>query len=40
MKKLPLQGYTLALRAAIIPLLALFIYVGLRSGPLVPFRSR
>lgn len=36
MKKLPLQARTLALLAAIIPLLVLFIYVGLRSGPLAP----
>lgn len=36
MKKLPLQGRTLALLAVIIPLLLLFIYVGLRSGPLAP----
>lgn len=36
MKKLPIQGRTLALLAVIIPLLALFIYVGLRSGPLAP----
>ena len=36
MKKLPLQGRTLALLAVIIPMLALFIYVGLRSGPLAP----
>lgn len=36
MKRLPLQGRTLALLAVIIPLLALFIYVGLRSGPLAP----
>ena len=36
MKKLPLQSRTLALLAVIIPLLALFIYVGLRSGPLAP----
>ncbi|AWI81505.1 MAG: efflux transporter periplasmic adaptor subunit [Betaproteobacteria bacterium HGW-Betaproteobacteria-13] len=36
MKKFPLQGRTLALLAVIIPLLALFIYVGLRSGPLAP----
>ncbi|HCR3999582.1 TPA: hypothetical protein OOF68_005377 [Citrobacter freundii] len=35
MKKLPLQGRTLALLAVIIPLLVLFIYVGLRSGPLI-----
>lgn len=36
MKKFPLQGRTLALLAVIIPLLVLFIYVGLRSGPLAP----
>ena len=36
MKSLPLPGRTLALAAVIIPLLALFIYVGLRSGPLAP----
>ncbi|MFZ3023137.1 efflux RND transporter periplasmic adaptor subunit [Pseudomonas sp.] len=36
MKKLPMQGRTLALLAVIIPLLVLFIYVGLRSGPLAP----
>jgi HlyD family secretion protein len=36
MKYLPLQGRTLALIAVIVPLLALFIYVGLRSGPLAP----
>lgn len=36
MKKLPLQGRTLALLAVIVPLLAVFIYVGLRSGPLAP----
>ncbi|MBN9424381.1 MAG: efflux transporter periplasmic adaptor subunit [Candidatus Accumulibacter sp. 66-26] len=36
MKKLPLQGRTLALLAVIVPLLLLFIYVGLRSGPLAP----
>ncbi|HTN65178.1 MAG TPA: efflux RND transporter periplasmic adaptor subunit [Burkholderiaceae bacterium] len=36
MKRLPLQGRTLALLAVIIPLLVLFIYVGLRSGPLAP----
>ena len=36
MKKLPLQGRTLALLAVIIPLLVLFIYLGLRSGPLAP----
>ena len=31
-----IQGRTLALLAVIVPLLALFIYVGLRSGPLAP----
>ncbi len=36
MKRLPLQRRTLALLAVIVPLLALFIYVGLRSGPLAP----
>lgn len=36
MKRLPLQGRTLAPLAVIVPLLALFIYVGLRSGPLAP----
>ncbi|SFG52677.1 efflux RND transporter periplasmic adaptor subunit [Neptunomonas qingdaonensis] len=36
MKKLGLQSRTLAMLVVIIPLLALFIYVGLRSGPLAP----
>jgi RND family efflux transporter MFP subunit len=36
MKRLPLQGRSLALLAVIVPLLVLFIYVGLRSGPLAP----
>ena len=36
MKHLPIQKGTLALLAVIIPLLALFIYVALRSGPLAP----
>lgn len=36
MKRLPIQGRTLALLAVIVPLLVLFIYVGLRSGPLAP----
>ncbi|CAI09697.1 efflux RND transporter periplasmic adaptor subunit [Aromatoleum aromaticum] len=36
MRRLPLQGRTLALVAVIVPLLALFIYVALRSGPLAP----
>lgn len=36
MKKLPIRGRTLALFAILFPLLALFIYTGLRSGPLAP----
>lgn len=36
MKSLPLQRRTLGLFAVTIPLLALFVYVGLRSGPLAP----
>jgi HlyD family secretion protein len=36
MKQLPMQGRTLALLAVIIPLFALFVYVGFRSGPLAP----
>lgn len=36
MKHLPLQGRTLAILAVIVPLLVLFIYVVLRSGPLAP----
>lgn len=36
MKTLPLQRRTLALIAVILPLLALLIYVALRSGPLAP----
>lgn len=36
MKRLPLQGRTLALLTVIVPLLALFVYVALRSGPLAP----
>ena len=36
MKRLPVQRRTLALVVVIVPLLALFIYVGLRSGPLAP----
>lgn len=36
MKRFPVQGRTLALVAVIVPLLALFAYVGLRSGPLAP----
>lgn len=36
MTSLPLQRRTLALLAVIIPLLTLFAYVGVRSGPLTP----
>jgi len=36
MNRLPLQRRTLALLAVILPLLALFVYVALRSGPLAP----
>ena len=36
MKKFPLQGRTLALLAVVVPLLGLFVYVVLRSGPLAP----
>lgn len=36
MKSLPLQRRTLALVAVIVPLLALLVYVALRSGPLAP----
>jgi len=36
MKKLPFQKRTLALAAVLVPLLALFVYVALRSGPLAP----
>ena len=36
MKRLPVQKRTLALMAVLLPLLALFIYVALRSGPLAP----
>ncbi|MGP1691575.1 MAG: efflux RND transporter periplasmic adaptor subunit, partial [Giesbergeria sp.] len=36
MSRLPLQRRTLALLAVVVPLLALFIYVVLRSGPLAP----
>lgn len=36
MKKFPLQGRMLALLAVAVPLLALFVYVVLRSGPLAP----
>ncbi|MBU4177813.1 MAG: efflux RND transporter periplasmic adaptor subunit [Desulfurivibrionaceae bacterium] len=36
MKRFPIQGRTLALVLVLVPLLALFIYVALRSGPLAP----
>jgi len=36
MKILPLQGRTLALLGVVLPLLALFVFVALRSGPLAP----
>lgn len=36
MKRLPVQGRTLALLAVVVPLSALFVYVALRSGPLAP----
>lgn len=36
MKRFPLEKSTLAILAVLIPLLALFIYVALRSGPLAP----
>ena len=36
MKRLPVQKSTLALLAVIIPLIVLFVYVALRSGPLAP----
>ena len=36
MKRLPVQKSTLALLAVLIPLIALFFYVALRSGPLAP----
>ena len=36
MKTLPLQRRTLALIAVIVPLMALLVYVALRSGPLAP----
>lgn len=36
MKRLPLQRRTLGLIAVLVPMLALFVYVALRSGPLAP----
>ena len=40
MSRLPLQRRTLALLAVVLPLLALFVYVVLRSGPLAGGRHR
>lgn len=36
MKWFPLQNRVVTLLMVIVPLLALFVYVGLRSGPLAP----
>jgi len=36
MKKFPIKSRTLIVLVVVIPLLALFVYVGLRSGPLAP----
>ena len=36
MKRFQIQGRTLAMIAVIVPLLALFVYVAIRSGPLAP----
>lgn len=36
MKRLPLQGRTLIMLVVLLPLLVLFVYVALRSGPLAP----
>lgn len=36
MKRLPLQRRTLTLIAVLVPMLALFVFVALRSGPLAP----
>lgn len=36
MKRFPIQKRTLAILAVLLPLLALFVYVALRSGPLAP----
>jgi RND family efflux transporter MFP subunit len=38
MKRLRLQGRTLGLLAVAVPMLSLFVYVALRSGPLAPVR--
>lgn len=36
MKRLPLQGRTLIMLVVLLPMLVLFVYVALRSGPLTP----
>ena len=36
MKRLPLQRRTLIMLVVLLPLLVLFVYVALRSGPLAP----
>lgn len=36
LQSLPIKGRTLALLLVLLPLLAVFIYVGMRSGPLAP----
>jgi HlyD family secretion protein len=36
MKKIHIQGRTLAMIGVLVPLLALFVYVAIRSGPLAP----
>ncbi|MDD3620359.1 MAG: efflux RND transporter periplasmic adaptor subunit, partial [Desulfobulbaceae bacterium] len=38
MKHFPVRGRTLALLAVLVPLLALFVYVAARSGPLAPVK--
>lgn len=36
MKRFHIQGRTLAMIGVVVPLLVLFVYVALRSGPLTP----
>jgi HlyD family secretion protein len=36
LQSLPIKGRTLALLAVLVPMLVVFIYVGMRSGPLAP----
>lgn len=38
MRNFPVRGRTLALLAVLVPLLALFLYVAVRSGPLAPVK--